>query len=457
MRRFFLIGTLFTALTTAEAADFNLLSILQFSSYNDISTLNIPLSDVVQTNFQPVYLVGYAILDARFQNIGIDQWMFRGLIKGKGIFLTNRYIPDVRYAYVENKKPAGKHWFFSAGLINPMNLLPVQRLAGANIAYTPDAEKGWRFGLIGGMVPDETSGYRSLYYSPFRVGAYTDYTSKSADHFKVQYNAGFGAGKDIFHQGQLEVIKKYLIFKKDAYIRGGIMFTFPYKTIDYALAENSIFTGTKTIHTIGYLKSETLFLISNSYDKEKYQQAFYKFTYTSTNDEWLFNLRGGYTYSMSVHGYIAQAQLMRRKLLAKKNGLFSVDLLAQKKGVYDQIYGRFNFGLVPIWVINLNVFTGYEYFRYKSVNNNAILYGVNLQGEFAGNFSFELSLDFRTIITKNTDFNAAFTLVHMLNTHIGKKETELPLSETEKLKETETNPDVKSEPDQEKNNEGVKN
>ena len=435
MKKFIIIVCLLSS-ASVRAADLNILQILQFSAYADITDLP---GEVVTMNLQPVYLVGYYFLDARMQNIGPDQWMFRGLFKAKGIFITRKYTPDLRYGYVENKKPVGNHWYFSAGRINPMNLLPIQRLDGANVAFTPDPDKGWRLGVIGGIVPVETSGYRGYYYAPYRAGAYTEYTNKNSDHFKVQYNAGFGAGQSVFHQGQFEGTKKYSIFNRDAFIRGGLMYTLPYKTVDYALAENSIYTSTKIVHTLGYMKSETLFFWLNQYIKEDYQQAFYRFSFTSADDAWILNLRAGFIYSLEKPGYLAQAQIMRRKIFEKKNGLVGLDLIAQQKGVYNQYSARANFGLFPLWVLNLNASAGYEYFQYRSVVNNGLLYGLNIQGELIGNFSYEFSVDFRTILNKNTDISGAFSLVHLFNTHIGKREDENMAPGTEKRIEKEEN------------------
>jgi hypothetical protein len=439
MKKLCLIGLLLGS-ASVRAADLNIMQILQFSSYFDFSTADVPGAETIVTNFQPVYYVGSYFLDARLQNIGLDQWMFRGLFKANGVFLTNKYTPDFRYAYVENKKPVGNHWYISAGRINPMNLLPIQRLDGANVAYTPDPDKGWRFGLIGGMVPAETSGYRGLYYAPDRAGAYTEYSNKNSDHFKVQYNAGFGVGNNFFHQGQLEATKKYSIFDRDSFIRGGLMYTFPYNTIDYALAENSIYTSTKTIHTVGYLKSETLFLWQNQFIREDYQQAFYRFAYKSINDEWLFSFRGAYTYSLEKPGYSIQAQVMRNKLFEKGNGLLGLDLSAQQKGFYNQMSARANFGIMPLWVFNFNVNAGYEYLIYRTVVNDALLYGLNLQGELEGNLSYEFGVDLRTLfLNYNTDINASFILVHLFNTHLGKNENEVDTSESDKPLEKEEN------------------
>ncbi|MDH4262270.1 MAG: hypothetical protein OEV78_04405 [Spirochaetia bacterium] len=438
MKKLLLTGLLFSSLSI-QATDLNVLQILQFSSYNDLSDASIPGSETVTPNFQPVYMVGYYFNDARLQNIGNDQWMFRGLFKAKGIFLTKKYAPDLRYLYVENKKPAFNHWYVSAGRMNPMNLLPIQRLDGGSVSYTPDPDKGWLFGLIGGAVPVETSGYRGYFYAPYRAGAYTEYTNKNSDHFKVQYNLGSDLKKSVFHQGQLEATKKYSLFTLDSFVRAGAMFTFPYKTLDYALAENSIYTSSKTIHTIGYMKSETLFLWQSSYIREDYQQAFYRFGYTSTDDAWLLNLRGGYTYSLQKPGYIAQAQLIRRKLFPNHSGLIGFDLIAQQKGVYNQLSPKINFGVYPLWVLNLNVYAGYEYMNYRAVTNHGLLYGLSVQGELIGNFSYELNLDFRTIFNANSDLNGSFNLVHLFGTHIGKKESEnmpestIPLSDEENM------------------------
>ena len=425
-----IISILLFLVYPVKATDLSVLQILQLSSYANLTSDLLPGSqtdaegntkEVYVANFQPVYLAGFYFLDARLQNMGPDRWMIRGLFKGKGVFITKKYAPDLRYAYVENKKPVGKHWFFTAGRMNPMNLLPVQRLDGANIGYTPDENKGWLFGLIGGMVPLETAGYRGYYYAPYRAGAYTEYSNKSSDHFKVQYNAGLG-GTDVFHQGQIETTKKYSLFNRDSFIRGGIMFTVPYMTFDYALAENSFHASSKTIHTIGYLKSETLFLWLNQPVKENFQQAFYRFGFTSADDAWMLNFRGGYTYSLEKHGYLFQAQIMRRKIFESKNGLAGLDLTVQQKGFYNQYSGRLNFGLFPIWVLNLNVYAGYEFFRYRGIPNDGLLYGLTVQGETVGNFSMELNVDFRTVIDMNTEITGSFMLVHMLNTHIGKKE-----------------------------------
>jgi len=426
MKKVCLIGCFLFGSVSLRAADLNILQIMQLSSYLDLTAGIRPGAEKVSFGFQPVYLVGYYFLDARLQNIGDDQWMFRGLFKGKGIFITKRYLADLRYGYVENKKPMLNHWYISAGRINPMNLLPVQRLDGANVAFTPDPDKGWLFGVVGGMVPVETSGYRDYYYAPWRAGAYTEYSNKNADHFKVQYNAGFGAGRAIFHQGQLEATKKYSLFNRDSFVRAGLMYTLPYKTFDYALLENSFYMSSKIIHTLGYMKSETLFFWLNQYIKEDYQQGFYRLSLKSDDDAWLFNLRGGYTYSLQKAGYIGQLQIMRRKIFEKGNGEAGIDLLGQQKGVYSQMSARLNFGMTPLWVFNFNVYAGYEYFVYRSVTNNGILYGLNLQGELIGNFNYEFSLESRTLLTTdtNTDVNASFILTHLFNSHLGKRDDE---------------------------------
>jgi hypothetical protein len=406
-----------------KAADLSILQILQFSNYNDISTLSIPESEIVENDFQPVYFLGYYFLDTRFQNIGNDNWLFRGLFKMKALFTNDRYEPDFRYAYVENKKPIGGHWFVSAGRLSTFNFIPIQRLDGANIAFTPDADKGWVFGLIGGMVPEETSGYRDLYLynAPYRAGAYVDYKNKNSDQFKVQYNAGFDADTDTFHQLMGQFAKKYKVFKLDSVIRGGILYTIPYDTFDYVFAENSLYTSPKFIHALGYLKSETIFLFEDSFLREDFQQAFYRMSYTSNNDAWRLNARGGYTYSMEDHGYIAQLQVMRRKFFEKENGQFGLDILAQRKGIYDQYLARTNFGIFPLGYINLGLYMGFEYFKYRSTENNALVYGLTAGGEFLGGFSWDLTLDLRSIIDENTELYAGFNLVHVFRTPLGKK------------------------------------
>ncbi|MDH4199622.1 MAG: hypothetical protein OEV66_04500 [Spirochaetia bacterium] len=420
MKKNLFITFFFVISSSIRATDFSLLQILQFSNYSDLSSSNVTGVSIV--DFRSVYVAGYYFLDARLQNMGTDQWALRGLFDMRAVFQTNRYIPDIRYVYAENKKPVGDHWLFSAGRINPSSMIPVQRLDGANVAYTPNKDQGWKFGLVGGMVPVETSGYRNYYYAPYRAGAYAEYNNKQADYLKVQYNLGLGAGvgADIFHQAEFQGAKKYSLFERDSFIRGGILFTYPYKTFDYAYAENSLFSSSKVSHTLGYLKSETLFLWQNNYVKEDFQQAYYRLSLTSAEDTWLINFRGGYTYSMQKNGYIVQAQFMRRKLFDKLNGFAGVDAIVQQKGVYDQISPRINAGLTLFKYVNFNVFLGYEYYKYRAFLTNAILYGFNVQGEFAGNFSYEGGAEIRTLIASNTEIYANVSLIHLFNTHLGK-------------------------------------
>lgn len=452
MKKLVILIAFFFMQTALKAANFTLFQLMQTANYTDINLAKTRKGDIV--DFQPVYLTGYYFADARFQNIGKEQWVFRGLFNATGSFLNSKYKPDLRYAYVENKKPLADHWFLSGGLINPSNLVPVQRLLGGHVAFTPNPDKNWLFGIIGGMVPAERSGFRDYYYAPYRIGAYAEYNNKNADHWKLQYNAGIGAGTTLFHQGQMEVTKKYSIFSRDSFIRGGIVFTYPYNTFDYLFAENSFYQSQKIIHSIGYLKSETLFLWSNSYLKQDFQQAFYRLGFRSNDSTVLLNIRGGYTYSLGIHGYIFQGQIMKRSLFKPNIGMLGFDALVQKKGVYSQITSKVTLGTSPGRIMNLNFYIGYDYFMFRKNALSAVLFGVNVQQEFKGNLSYEVTIDTRLTFNSNLDLNIMGSLMHLLNLHIGKKEADTPPDNTvndNTLKKPTDNPNPVNSPVNPKN------
>ena len=430
MKRILLIVLTLWVLQPLSAADLRVIQLLNFSTYYDFDSNGSPLAEQQQIIAQPIYLNGFYYIDARLQNMLDEAWMVRAAAKGKGVFSLNDYSADLRLAYVENRKPLGKHWLFNLGLIRSPFMLPVQRLLGGSVAYSFDEEGRAIIGVVGGMIPTEPVGYRDYYYPIYRAGAFLELNSEKHDMLKIQYNYGFEENKDSIHQALVQGYLAFPLFSTKSYARTGLMVTYPETvnpllTIDYAFLELGMSINPSFTHSLAYIKNEVVYYLSpTEYFVEDFQEAYYRIYSNNPESKVKFNLSGGYSFSMGNHGYVAQANLFLKDVIVKKWIWFN-DLTARNRGVYHQVSARTGLQMIRLApILDVNVYAGYEYFLYRDYSSNGIVYGLGAQVDIPGNFTFNLDLDMRSVFNGNTEVYANVNLVHFLGARFEKEEPE---------------------------------
>jgi len=431
----FIAILLFVSPLRIYGADLKVMHGTMFSTFLDTDDSSTSSVTYVQTF--PLHVVGYYFLDTRLQNLGKNEWMTRLNAYARGELLHSAVTPDIRNLYIENRKPVGGHWFFSAGRMRSPFLNPMYRLDGGLVGFKPSETSPLLLGIFGGMRPYEESGFIDYRYKPFIAGAFAELKGKKQDQLRLMYNTGFdetgfGANSEVDHQVQLQGIKAYRIFKKDWFLRVGALFQTPKNIFDYAYVENTVYTDPSTAHSISYMRSEAIFLIGKRFREERvlFQEAVYRLHSSPARSLWKFALNGGYSYSQEHHGYVVQTRVQRKQTFMKK-GTMWVDAAARERGYYRQIYGKLGYGIYPLGFLNLDVAIGYEDVLYRIYTSNAILAEVNLESSIGTSLDFSLNAEFRILTTKNTETYLTATLIHYMGWKLGPKKNndEIPKPE----------------------------
>jgi len=411
-----IISTFILATLPLGAAQLNVNQMFSSSTYVDVG-------DTESHYIVPLNVFSFYHLDLRLQEVGEEKWQMRSTFRQDLLFTGNNvFKPILRQFYVENKDPLFNHFYVTAGRMLSFNMLPVHQFDGAMLSYTPSKNSPFKTGLFAGREPKQNVGYRDREYLPYHTGAFVEYRAKKGE-IKTQYDGSFNRVGSFSHNALVQGGLRYNLFKAENFLRAGASYTAPQNLINYAFIENTIKPGKTSTHSIGYMQSETNFVLADSIEKVKYQKAFYTIYFTSLDKLWKINATGGYIYSMETHGYTGKAQVMRNSLFLP-TGAAGATALIEKNGQYRVASGRLSYGLYPLKIINLEVFGGFENYQYRQFLTNGIVYGVNIEGGLPGNISLSGELEGRVLLGGNHELSGQFLVTHFFRMKIGRDKEE---------------------------------
>jgi len=419
-KRTFQILLVFLSLRSATSADLKFTQYFMVTTMHDIDVMQVPAAPS-PVRFYSIYTSGYYFLDGRLIHVGQNDWGLRGNVRAKGLVRQSKYKADLRTLYIENKKPVAGKFFFTAGRMKSNYLNPIFRLDGAEVAYQPSTESNFLFGISGGQIPKETSGYVNSNIPGYAGGIFSQYKNEKADQINLQYSARSNNKKEIIHQGQIQTVKNYTLLGNDSFFRTGVLYSVPGYLFDYAYAENGITLNKTVTHSLSYMQSETIYYITETFQrKERFREASYRLYYNTNDSRYKFTNNIGYSYSMAHHGFVEEFRFFRKDTFTK-GGLLHFDATARKRGLYTQYMGMGGYGMYPLMVVNLDFNLGYEYVVYHNYGSQSVLFNLTIDTPISRQVNIDFLLDLRYLLGHDIETYFTMNVMHNLNFKIGGK------------------------------------
>ena len=370
-----------------------------------------------------IYQMGYFFSDASLRGMGQDQWQVRARAREIGNLKNGNNRADVRHVFIENKSPIADHLYVSAGRMFSPFFLPMQRMDGGVLRFTPTKRSPWQIGLEGGQIPAESSAFLTQNLPRNHAGSFLTFDDEKGNNFKVHYDTGFEYGKTQIHKGELTGGKNFKFDDWSWFTRGAIQFTMPYSVLDYAQAETGVtFSETQT-HSLSAMNAETLFVLSQSQTElQKFSEYRYNYTWHDPNSQLRVMFSLGPSVSAGSLGYMGMGRLMfRRPFLAFDR--IETNLTSRQRNIYRQNQAIIAYSINPWSFLGFRIYAGGELVTFRDINTSNLQYGLALSGDGFDTLNYNVSLEIRHYLFGMMEVRVEASLFHVLDVSFGKNQS----------------------------------